>query len=79
MRISVNVSINRGVIDLPRSLYGFQLASTDLDEARHARGIDTETFADEIVVGSQSAQAQSDPVSPRQDIKVATLHCSRVP
>jgi hypothetical protein len=59
--------------------FGFQLPLTDFDEGGHARWIDTETLSDEVIVGSQFAQTQSDPVRPREVIKVRKLHRSRVP
>jgi hypothetical protein len=47
------------------SLIRCQLPPTDLDEGRHARGVDSQTVSNEVVVGSQLPQPQSDSVGPR--------------
>jgi hypothetical protein len=56
------------------SLFGLELPSTDLDEGRHARWIDSETVSDEVVVSPQLPQTQSDPISTRQVTEIRGLH-----
>jgi hypothetical protein len=68
----------RGLSGLRKSLFGGQLPSTDLDERRHARGIHPETVSDEVIVGSQFAQTQSEAVRPRQVTELRWIHHSRV-
>jgi hypothetical protein len=63
---------------LRESRFGCQLPSTDLNERRHARGIHSETVSDEVIVGSQFAQAQSDAVRPGQVTELRWIHRSRV-
>ena len=67
-----------GLRELRKSSLGCQLPSTDLDERRHARGIHSETVPDEVIVGSQFAQTQSDSVRPRQLTELRWIHRSRV-
>ena len=69
----------RPVNALLESLFGRQLASTDLDEGRHAGGVHSEAVANEVIVCSQFPQTQSDPIGPREVIKVGRLHGSSVP
>ena len=64
---------------VPRSFFGGKLLSTDLYEGRHASGIHSETVGYEVVVGAQIPQTQSDPIGPRQVIKMKRLHQLRVP
>jgi hypothetical protein len=42
------------------SKIGSELPSTDLDEGRHGRGVDSETVSDEVIAGSEFPQMQSD-------------------
>ena len=63
---------------LPASKIGSELPSTDLDEGRYGRGVDSEAVSDEVVVGSEFAETQSDPIAPRKVIEARGLHHSRV-
>jgi hypothetical protein len=63
---------------LNASKIGSELPSTDLDEGRHGRGVDSETVSDEVIVGSEFPQMQSDPIGPRKVIEARGLHHSRV-
>jgi hypothetical protein len=60
------------------SLIGLQLPSPDLDEGRHAGGIDSEAVSDEIIVGPELTQTQSDPIGARQVIEVGRVHSFRL-
>jgi hypothetical protein len=60
-------------------LFGCQLLSSDLYEGRHARWVHSETLSNQVIVGSQFAQTQPDPIRPRQIIGVRRRHRSSVP
>jgi hypothetical protein len=61
---------------LLESLLGRELLSTDLYEGRHACGIHSEAVSNQVIVGSQFPESQSDPIGPRQVVKVGRLHLS---
>jgi len=74
------VLIRVGEVELlSGELFGCQFLSPDLNERRHTGGIDSEAVSDQVIVGTHLVQTQSDPIGPREVIKVGRLHGSSVP